>query len=62
MVQVGTLEDQLRRLAAKLQGYLLEVAFCGGGHDLAAGDGAARERNLVDAPVASERGTANGAQ
>lgn len=62
LVEVRAREDELRGLAAELERHLLEVAVRRGGHDLAPGDGAARERDLVDAAVRRERRAADAAQ
>ena len=62
LVQVGTLEDQLRGLSTELERNLLEVAVRGSLHDLAACDRASRESDLVDVLVGSKGGATHGAE
>ena len=58
LVEVGTLEDKLRRFTAELEGDFLQVAVRCGGHDPAPGNRASSEGDLVDIRVARERRTA----
>jgi hypothetical protein len=54
--EVGVGEDDVGGLAAQLEGHPLQVARRGGGHDLVAHLGGARESDLVDEGVLGEEG------
>jgi hypothetical protein len=57
VINVGILEDDVGRLAAKLEGDLLQVGRGGGLEDCAANDGGTGESDLVDVHVRGEGGT-----
>ena len=62
LLNVGILEDDVGRLAAELEGDLLQVGVCSGLHDLAADKSGASEGDLVDVHVRRDGGTGDPAE